>query len=70
MRIKANGISINYEVDGASGPWLVLSNSLATDLTMWDEQARGCRARSACCATTSAGTARPSRRRAATRSSS
>jgi 3-oxoadipate enol-lactonase len=40
MHIKANGISINYQVDGTSGPWLVLSNSLATDLTMWDEQAR------------------------------
>ena len=40
MRIKANGIAINYAVDGASGPWLVLSNSLATDLSMWDEQAR------------------------------
>jgi 3-oxoadipate enol-lactonase len=41
MRIDANGISINYRIDGAAGaPWLVLSNSLATDLTMWDEQAR------------------------------
>lgn len=40
MQVNANGISINYQVDGASGPWLVLSNSLATDLTMWDQQAR------------------------------
>jgi 3-oxoadipate enol-lactonase len=40
MHIKANGISINHQVDGDHGPWLVLSNSLATDLTMWDEQAR------------------------------
>jgi 3-oxoadipate enol-lactonase len=40
MQIKANGISINYAVDGKDGPWLVLSNSLATDLSMWDEQAR------------------------------
>ncbi len=41
MKIKANGITINYEVDGPAGaPWLVLSNSLATDLAMWDEQAR------------------------------
>jgi len=40
MHIKANGISINYQIDGNDGPWLVLSNSLATDLTMWDEQAR------------------------------
>jgi 3-oxoadipate enol-lactonase len=40
MHIKANGITINCEVDGADGaPWLVLSNSLATDVSMWDEQA-------------------------------
>ena len=37
MKIKANGIDINYEVQGA-GPWLVLSHSLACDLRMWDEQ--------------------------------
>ena len=41
MKIKANGISINYHVDGPDGaPWLVLSNSLATNLAMWDGQAR------------------------------
>ena len=41
MKIKANGITINYQVDGPDGaPWLVLSNSLATNLTMWDPQAR------------------------------
>src|SRR6266581_4911507 len=41
MKIKANGISINYQVDGPDGaPWLVLSNSLATNLAMWDDQAR------------------------------
>src|SRR5499426_4048918 len=40
MKIKANGISINYQVDGPDGaPWLVLSNSLATNLAMWDDQA-------------------------------
>lgn len=39
MKIKANGITFNYRIDGAEGlPWLVLSNSLATDLSMWDEQ--------------------------------
>ena len=45
MKIKANGITINCEVDGPdSAPWLVLSNSLATSLTMWEPQARelGC----------------------------
>ena len=40
MRINANGISINYQIDGPEGaPWLIFSNSLMTDLTMWDDQA-------------------------------
>src|SRR5712691_963960 len=40
MHIKANGITFNYAVDGTDGaPWLVLSNSLATTLAMWDAQA-------------------------------
>ncbi len=39
MKIKANGININYQIDGADGaPWLVFSNSLATSLAMWDDQ--------------------------------
>ena len=29
MQVKANGITFNYQVDGAEGaPWLVFSNSL------------------------------------------
>ena len=40
MKIKANGIDINYQIDGPNGaPWLVFSNSLATSTAMWDEQA-------------------------------
>jgi 3-oxoadipate enol-lactonase len=40
MQVKANGIAINYQVDGPEGaPWLVFSNSLATNLHMWDDQA-------------------------------
>jgi len=40
MRVNANGISINYQIDGPEGaPWLIFSNSLLTDLSMWDEQA-------------------------------
>jgi 3-oxoadipate enol-lactonase len=40
MKIKANGININYQVDGPNGaPWIVFSNSLATSIAMWDEQA-------------------------------
>ena len=46
-------------------PVLVLSHSLGADLSMWDPQARGARARaSACCATTRAATAAPRHRRA------
>jgi 3-oxoadipate enol-lactonase len=40
MRINANGIALNYQIEGPeSAPWLVFSNSLATNLSMWDEQA-------------------------------
>jgi 3-oxoadipate enol-lactonase len=40
MKINANGITFNAQIDGPEGaPWLVFSNSLATNLTMWDEQA-------------------------------
>src|ERR1700751_819931 len=40
MKIKANGISINYQIDGPErAPWLIFSNSLATSLATWDEQA-------------------------------
>jgi 3-oxoadipate enol-lactonase len=39
MHVKANGISIRYEIDGREGaPWVVFSNSLATDVSMWDPQ--------------------------------
>ena len=40
MKINANGITINYQVDGPDhAPCLVFSNSLATTMAMWDEQA-------------------------------
>lgn len=40
MQIKANGITFNCQIDGPeSAPWLVFSNSLATTLAMWDDQA-------------------------------
>jgi 3-oxoadipate enol-lactonase len=40
MKVKANGIAFNCEVSGADGaPWLIFSNSLATNLHMWDRQA-------------------------------
>src|SRR5262249_18435003 len=40
MRVTANGIVFNGHVEGPDGaPWLVFSNSLACDLSMWDPQA-------------------------------
>jgi 3-oxoadipate enol-lactonase len=40
MRIKANGLNFNYTIDGPEGaPCLVFSNSLATTVAMWDDQA-------------------------------
>src|SRR6202050_5900000 len=40
MKTKANGININYQIDGPdTAPWIVFSNSLATTTAMWDEQA-------------------------------
>ena len=39
MKVKANGIQINYRIDGPEGaPWLTMSNSLATTHRMWDAQ--------------------------------
>ena len=39
MKITANGISVNYTLDGpAAAPVVMLSHSLATDLSMWDPQ--------------------------------
>lgn len=44
MKIKANGIIINYQIDGPEGAsWIVFSNSLATSTAMWDEQAAALR---------------------------
>jgi len=37
MNITLNGITFHYRLDGREGaPWLVFSNSLTTDLGMWD----------------------------------
>lgn len=38
MKLQSNGISVNYVVEG-QGPWVVMSHSLACNLSMWDEQA-------------------------------
>lgn len=39
MKIKTNGIETHYVIEG-EGPWLVMSHSLACNLSMWDEQAK------------------------------
>src|SRR3990172_7145666 len=44
MKIKANGIEINYEKEG-SGPVVAMSHSLGCNLHMWDEQAKALAAR-------------------------
>jgi 3-oxoadipate enol-lactonase len=39
MKIAANGINVNYTLDGPAGaPVVTLSHSLATDLSMWEPQ--------------------------------
>ena len=39
MKAKVNGVELNYEISGNSDkPWLTFSNSLATNLHMWDGQ--------------------------------
>jgi 3-oxoadipate enol-lactonase len=38
MKIKSNGIELSYEVEG-EGPWVVMSHSLACNVSMWEEQA-------------------------------
>jgi 3-oxoadipate enol-lactonase len=38
MKLKANGIEMHYTVEG-DGPWVVMSHSLACNVSMWDEQA-------------------------------
>ena len=37
MKVSANGIQINYTVQG-EGPWVVLSHSLACDSRMWENE--------------------------------
>lgn len=39
MKVDANGSTFNCRIDGAQGPWVMLSHGLATDLSMWDELA-------------------------------
>lgn len=46
METKANGITFNVALDGPAGaPWLVFSNSLATNVSLWDAQVAALRER-------------------------
>ena len=41
MQISVNGIRLNYQIDGPQGaPWIVMSNSLATNFSMWNVQVK------------------------------
>jgi 3-oxoadipate enol-lactonase len=41
MKITANGIQMHYTLEGpANAPMVTMSHSLATDLSMWDPQAK------------------------------
>ncbi len=41
MQVRANGLTFNCRIEGTAGaPWVVLSHSILTDLSMWDRQAR------------------------------
>jgi pimeloyl-ACP methyl ester carboxylesterase len=44
MNLTANGIDINYEIEG-EGPVVTFSHSLACSLAMWDEQVAALRGR-------------------------
>ena len=39
MQVSSNKTTFHCRIDGDSGPWIMLSHGLATDLTMWDELA-------------------------------
>ena len=39
MKVKTNGVETHYVIEG-EGPWLVMSHSLACNLSMWDGQAQ------------------------------
>src|SRR5262249_52777957 len=46
MKIRANGIAINCELEGPAGaPVVTLSHSLAATLSLWDAQAAALRPR-------------------------
>jgi 3-oxoadipate enol-lactonase len=39
MKISANGLSLEVQLEGEAGPWVIFSHSIMTNLSMWEEQA-------------------------------
>lgn len=39
MKISANGFSLEVQLEGETGPWVIFSHSIMTNLSMWEEQA-------------------------------
>ena len=59
-RVQLAEGELNYRLDGPQGaPVLVLSNSLGTDLHMWDIQIRPSPSIFVCCVSTPVATANP-----------
>lgn len=41
MKVHANKLAFEFQIEGKTGaPWVILSHSIATDNSMWEEQAR------------------------------
>lgn len=38
VTVEHDGVAFRCRVDGTSGPWIAFSNSLVTDLSVWDAQ--------------------------------
>ncbi len=46
MKSKVGTVELNYQIDGEPDlPWLVFSNSVATDLSLWDIQVQALKSR-------------------------
>lgn len=46
VRVPIGSLHLNIRVDGPEGaPWMVFSNSLATNISLWDEQAEALKSR-------------------------
>ncbi len=42
MKAEANGIAVNYEIDGPeAAPWITFSTGISNDTTLWDDHVAG-----------------------------